>query len=205
MKQKTLFLKFLQKKHLKITTTFITSLLSISLLSSCQSIQVDNTYLGDAKVGAYAKAPGQWDVEVIQENALFSLRSFNEPGLTSSDLMKPTNELTGLIGRRSPNTETPVSLDDLGLNMVFSDVNAAAESGEITILSGPLEFSLDGKPAKVLLYTVTSDKGVTKVKQVWVIDPLKGNTYGIALGCSVECFDGKEKEINSILESFTVS
>lgn len=205
MKQNAVSVKFFHGKLFKVMITTIITIVCILLLTACQGLEVNNTYLGDSKVGAYAKAPGKWGVETIQENPLFSLQSFSEEGLTSSDLMKPTGKMTGLIGRRAPNAESPVSLDDLGLNMVFSDVNAAVETGEITIISGPLEFDLEGKPANVILYTVTSDKGVTKVKQIWAIDPLKGNTYGIAIGCSIECFDSNATEIDSILESFTVS
>ena len=174
-------------------------------LTGCGGLEVDNTYIGDTEVSAYAKAPGEWATGTIQENPLFSLRSFTEPGLEVKDIMKPTDKLTGLIGRRAPNAEEPIPLDDLGRNLVFSDVNAAVESGEIDILSGPIEFSLDGRIANVMLYTVTADGGVTKVKQVWAIDPERGQAYGLAVGCSVECFDSKEEIVNTIIESFVVN
>lgn len=178
--------------------------LSISLVA-CTNLQMDNTYLGDSQVKAYSKAPGIWEVSTIQENPFFSLRSFSEEGLTSNDLMKPTDKVTGLIGRRAVDSETPVPLDDLGLNMVFSDVNAAIEAGDLEVLSGPLNFTINDKAAKVMLYTVKLPEGVVKVKQIWVIDPLAGYAYGIAAGCSIECYDTNEKVIDTILGSFTVS
>lgn len=191
------------KKTAVIKKILIISALSLTAVG-CSGLEVGNTYIGDSKVSAYAKTPSGWATETIQENPLFSLRSFGEPGLEVKDVMKPTNKLTGLIGRRAPDTEEPVALDILGKNLVFSDIDAAVESGEIRILSGPIEFSLDGKIANVMLYTVEAEGGTTKVKQVWAIDPVRGQAYGLAVGCSIDCFDSNEDTVDSIIESFAV-
>ncbi|NCV09918.1 MAG: hypothetical protein EBV66_05780, partial [Actinobacteria bacterium] len=56
-----------------------------------------------------------------------------------------------------------------------------------------------------LVYDLQTENGTLRVVQVSVADRVKGEVYGVVIGCSVVCFNANRATIDNIVKDFRLS
>ncbi len=186
--------------HLRALTAGLLAL----TLTACAPAVLDATYVGDSKTGAYTKIPADWETLTIRNDGPFAVRGFWEPGSTQADLLAPGNKVTGVLVRRAPMTDEEGDLSVLSRSIAFN-LDVAVESKAARILEPATEVNLGDLFSERIVYEIDTPKGTVKVLQVHAVDSLKGQVYGIAIGCSTTCYDANRSEINRIVYEFEVT
>lgn len=174
------------------------------LLVGC-GVTVGNTYVGNADLGAFTKAPSTWETNVVQSEPEFAIHGFWAPGGSESTLLEPTSAVSGIIIRRIPTTEEQTDLAFLGRTVAFSDLDTAFEEGYATLNEGPSDTQVSTLSGERLVYDLQTESGTLRVLQVSVADRAKGEVYGVVIGCSVACFTKNRATINSIVQDFRLN
>lgn len=183
----------------KLTPTIL-----ILLLTACSPALLDATYVGDSKTGSYTKIPPQWGTVIIRNDPAFAVRAIWEPGSTQSDLLTPGEKVTGVLVRRAPMTEQEGDLTTLSRSIAFG-LDAALESKKARIIEPFSVVNLGDFFSERIVYEIDTPNGTIKIQQIHAVDSLKGQVYGVAVGCSVNCYEENRLEIDQIINRFEVS
>jgi hypothetical protein len=163
---------------------------AIVVLLGCAGVNVSNTYVGNADLGAYTKAPSQWKTEVVQSQPEFTMHGFWAPGGSKTSLLEPISAVSGVVIRRLPTTEEQTDLDYLGY-AVLSE--------------GPTDTRVSKLSGERLVFDLQTESGVVRILQVSVADRAKGEVYGVVIGCSVVCFNENRATIDNIVKDFRLN
>jgi hypothetical protein len=106
-------------------------------------VSVGSTYVGNADLGAFTKAPSEWKSEVVQSQPEFSMHGFWAPGGSKATLLEPNSAVSGVVIRRLPTTEEQTDLDYLGRTVAFTDLEQALEEGYAVLSEGPTDTRLE--------------------------------------------------------------
>ncbi len=175
------------------------------LLGACGKVSIDSTYVGNADLGAYVKAPSEYKTEVVQMQPEFTMHGFWAPGGSKSTLLEPSAAVSGVVIRRLPTTEEQTDLDYLGRTVAFTDLDQALEEGFAVVSEGPTDTRVSALPGEKLVYDLQTENGTLRVVQVSVADRVKGEVYGVVIGCSVVCFNANRATIDNIVKDFRLS
>lgn len=174
------------------------------LLAGC-GVAVDNTYVGDADLGAFTKAPSTWSTKVVQDVPEFTIHGFWAPGGSQASLLEATSSVSGAIIRRLPTTEEQADLDYLGRTVAFTDLDEALASGYAVISEGPTGTRVSALSGERMVFDLQTDLGTVRILQVSAADRAKGEVYGVVIGCSVTCFNKNRATIDDIVEDFRLN
>ena len=183
----------------------VTSLAAALLLVACGSVGVGNTYVGNADLGAFTKAPSEWKTEVVQSQPEFTMHGFWAPGGSKSSLLEPTSAVSGVVIRRLPTTEEQTDLDYLGRTVAFTDLEQALTEGYAVLSEGPTDTRVSKLSGERLVYDLQTEGGTLRILQVSVADRAKGEVYGVVIGCSVACFNANRATIDNIAKDFRLN
>ena len=181
------------------------SIIAVSMLVGCGGVSIGNTYVGNAELGAYTKAPSQWKTEVVQSQPEFTMHGFWAPGGSKTTLLEPTSAVSGVVIRRLPTSEEQTDLDYLGRTVAFTDLDQALAEGYAVLSEGPTDTRVSKLSGERLVYDLQTDSGVLRILQVSVADRAKGEVYGVVLGCSVVCFNENRATIDNIARDFRLN
>lgn len=184
---------------------FVTALVTALLLAACGSVGVGNTYVGNADLGAFTKAPSEWKTEVVQSQPEFTMHGFWAPGGSKSSLLEPTSAVSGVVIRRLPTTEEQTDLDYLGRTVAFTDLEQALTEGYAVLSEGPTDTRVSKLSGERLVYDLQTEGGTLRILQVSVADRAKGEVYGVVIGCSVACFNANRATIDNIAKDFRLN
>lgn len=190
---------FAAKFAVRFAANFVAPIL---LLVGCGNVSVGSTYVGNADLGAFTKAPSEWKTDVVQSAPEFSMHGFWAPGGSKTTLLEPSSSVSGVVIRRLPTTEEEIDLEYLGRGVAFSDLNEALEQGYAVLSEGPTDLRVSKLPGEKLVYDLQTESGTLRVVQVSVADRSKGEVYGVVIGCSVVCFAANRATIDSIVKDF---
>jgi hypothetical protein len=174
-------------------------------LAGCGGVSVGSTYVGNADLGAFTKAPSEWKTEVVQTAPEFTMHGFWAPGGSKATLLEPSSAVSGVVIRRLPTTEEQTDLDYLGRTVAFGDLDQALEEGYAVVSEGPTDTRVSKLSGERLVYDLQTDTGTLRILQVSVADRGKGEVYGVVIGCSVACFNENRATIDSIAENFRLN
>jgi len=174
-------------------------------LAGCGGVSVGNTYVGSADLGAFTKAPSEWQSEVVQSQPEFTMHGFWAPGGSRATLLEPNSSVSGVVIRRLPTTEEQTDLDYLGRTVAFTDLDQALEEGYAVLSEGPTATRVSKLSGEKLIFDLQTDSGTLRVLQVSVANRLKGEVYGVVIGCSVKCFNDNRATIDSIAKDFRLN
>lgn len=177
------------------------ALLTLSCVG-CGKVSVGSTYVGNASLGAYTKAPSEWTADVVQTAEEFTMHGFWAPGGSKTTLLEPSATVSGVVIRRLPTTEEETDLTYLGRGVAFSDLNEALDQGYAVLSEGPTATKVSKLQGERLVYDLQTEGGTLRVVQVSVADRTKGEVYGVVVGCSVTCFNDNRATIDRIIEDF---
>ena len=172
------------------------------LLAGCANVGVGSTYVGNSDLGAFTKAPSEWQTSVVQSAPEFSMHGFWAPGGSKATLLEPTSAVSGVVIRRTPTSEEENDFTYLGRGVAFSDLNEALEQGFAALIQDPVDTRVSKLPGEKLVYDLQTDGGTLRVVQVSVADRSKGEVYGVVVGCSVVCFKANRATIDRIVKTF---
>ena len=189
----------------RVVASFASVLAVATLLGACGKVSVDSTYVGNADLGAYVKAPGDYRTEVVQTQPEFTMHGFWAPGGSKSTLLKPSSSVSGVVIRRLPTTEEQTDLDYLGRTVAFTDLEQALADGYAVLSEGPTYTRVSALAGEKLVYDLQTDSGTLRVVQVSVADRTKGEVYGVVIGCSVVCFTANRATIDNIVKDFRLN
>ena len=175
------------------------------LLGACGKVPVDSTYVGNADLGAYVKAPNEYTTEVVQTQPEFTMHGFWAPGGSKATLLEPSAAVSGVVIRRLPTTEEQSDLAYLGRTVAFTDLDQAFDEGYAVVSEGPTDTRVSALPGEKLVYDLQTENGTLRVVQVSVADRVKGEVYGVVIGCSVVCFNANRATIDNIVKDFRLS
>lgn len=181
------------------------SIIAVIMLVGCGGVSIGNTYVGNAELGAYTKAPSQWKTEVVQSQPEFTMHGFWAPGGSKTTLLEPTSAVSGVVIRRLPTSEEQSDLDYLGRTVAFTDLDQALAEGYAVLSEGPTDTRVSKLSGERLVYDLQTDSGVLRILQVSVADRAKGEVYGVVLGCSVVCFNENRATIDNIARDFRLN
>ena len=181
------------------------AVLSALLLGACGKVSVDSTYVGNADLGAYVKAPSNYRTEVVQTQPEYTLHGFWAPGGSKSSLLRPSAVVSGVVIRRLPTTEEQSDLDYLGRTVAFDDLDQALEDGFAEVTEGPSDTRVSTLPGEKLVFDLETANGTLRVVQVSVANRVKGEVYGVVIGCSVVCFNANRATIDNIVKDFRLN
>lgn len=175
------------------------------LLGACGKVSIDSTYVGNADLGAYVKAPSDYKTEVVQTQPEFTMHGFWAPGGSKATLLEPSSSVSGVVIRRLPTTEEQTDLDYLGRTVAFSQLDQALSEGYAVLSEGPTATKVSRLAGEKLVYDLQTESGTLRVVQVSVADRAKGEVYGVVIGCSVVCFNENRATIDSIVKDFRLN
>lgn len=178
---------------------------AIVVLLGCAGVNVSNTYVGNADLGAYTKAPSQWKTEVVQSQPEFTMHGFWAPGGSKTSLLEPISAVSGVVIRRLPTTEEQTDLDYLGRTVAFTDLDQALAEGYAVLSEGPTDTRVSKLSGERLVFDLQTESGVVRILQVSVADRAKGEVYGVVIGCSVVCFNENRATIDNIVKDFRLN
>jgi len=107
--------------------------------------------------------------------------------------------------RRLPTTEEQTDLDYLGRTVAFTDLEQALEEGYAVLSEGPTDTRVSKLSGERLIFDLQTDSGTLRVLQVSVANRVKGEVYGVVIGCSVKCFNDNRATIDSIAKDFRLN
>ena len=186
-------------------TRLVTAFVAALLLAACGGVSVGNTYVGNADLGAFTKAPSEWKTEVVQSQPEFTMHGFWAPGGSKSSLLEPTSAVSGVVIRRLPTTEEQTDLDYLGRTVAFTDLEQALTEGYAVLSEGPTDTRVSKLTGERLVYDLQTEGGTLRILQVSVADRAKGEVYGVVIGCSVACFNANRATIDNIAKDFRLN
>ena len=189
----------------RVVASVAAALAATSLLGACGKVSVDSTYVGNADLGAYVKAPGDYRTDVVQTQPEFTMHGFWAPGGSKSTLLEPSSAVSGVVIRRLPTTEEQTDLDYLGRTVAFTDLEQALSEGYAVLSEGPTDTRVSALPGEKLVFDLQTESGTLRVVQVSVADRTKGEVYGVVIGCSVVCFTANRATIDSIVKDFRLN
>ena len=189
----------------RVVASVAAALAATSLLGACGKVSVDSTYVGNADLGAYVKAPGDYRTDVVQTQPEFTMHGFWAPGGSKSTLLEPSSAVSGVVIRRLPTTEEQTDLDYLGRTVAFTDLEQALAEGYAVFSEGPTDTRVSALPGEKLVFDLQTESGTLRVVQVSVADRTKGEVYGVVIGCSVVCFTANRATIDSIVKDFRLN
>jgi len=195
--------------------------LSVSLLAGCGDAKVASTYVGSSDMGVFTKVPPEWSSgqvdEIVEENSVGqpvlvgAVQGFTAPGgsLDLENLSVANSVPMGIVLRRvSPDDRT--SLLEISRNIWFP-LDEADARGVLSYSEGPQALEMFDLPGEKLVFDAfgvevpgSGELGVMRILQLTVFDASAGESYGILVGCSVECFDTNRATIDSIVKYFRV-
>ncbi|NBR77075.1 MAG: hypothetical protein EBT73_07115, partial [Actinobacteria bacterium] len=85
------------------------------------------------------------------------------------------------------------------------DLDQALEEGFAVVSEGPTDTRVSALPGEKLVYDLQTENGTLRVVQVSVADRVKGEVYGVVIGCSVVCFNANRATIDNIVKDFRLS
>lgn len=174
-------------------------------LAACGGVSVGSTYVGNADLGAFTKAPSEWKTEVVQTAPEFTMHGFWAPGGSKATLLEPGSAVSGVVIRRLPTTDEQTDLDYLGRTVAFTDLDQALEDGYAVLSEGPTDTRVSRLSGERLVYDLQTDTGTLRILQVSVADRGKGEVYGVVIGCSVACFNENRATIDNIAANFRLN
>lgn len=189
----------------RVVASIVATLVAATLVGACGKVSIDSTYVGNADLGAYVKAPGDYRTEVVQTQPEFTMHGFWAPGGSKSTLLEPSSAVSGVIIRRLPTTDEQTDLDYLGRTVAFTDLEQALAEGYAVLSEGPTDTRVSALPGEKLVYDLQTESGTLRVVQVSVADRSKGEVYGVVIGCSVVCFTANRATIDSIVKDFRLN
>ncbi|MBM3815939.1 MAG: hypothetical protein FJW13_02860 [Actinobacteria bacterium] len=189
---------------MKVRTALCAVIASV-LFASCGGVSVGSTYVGNADLGAFTKAPSEWKSEVVQSQPEFTMHGFWAPGGSKATLLEPNSAVSGVVIRRLPTTEEQTDLDYLGRTVAFTDLEQALEEGYAVLSEGPTDTRVSKLSGERLIFDLQTDSGTLRVLQVSVANRVKGEVYGVVIGCSVKCFNDNRATIDSIAKDFRLN
>ena len=107
--------------------------------AGCGSVSIGSTYVGNADLGAFTKAPSEWKTDVVQSQPEFTMHGFWAPGGSKTSLLEPTSAVSGVVIRRLPTTEEQTDLEYLGRTVAFADLEQALTEGYAVLSEGPTD------------------------------------------------------------------
>ena len=168
-------------------------------------VSVDNTYVGNADLGAFTKAPSEWQTEVVQNVPEFTIHGFWAPGGSGSTLLESTSAVTGAIIRRLPTSEEQADLDYLGRTVAFTDLDEALAAGYAVLSEGPSDTRVSTLSGERMVFDLQTESGTVRILQVSVADRARGEVFGVVIGCSVVCFKKNRATIDDIVKDFRLN
>lgn len=174
------------------------------LLAGC-GVSVDNTYVGNADLGAFTKTPSTWRTEVVQDAPEFTIHGFWAPGGSEATLLDATSAVSGAIIRRLPTTEEQSDLDYLGRTVAFTDLDEALAAGYAVISEGPTDTRVSKLSGERMVFDLQTDLGTVRILQVTAADRAQGEVYGVVIGCSVACFNENRATIDAVVKNFRLN
>lgn len=183
----------------------VAAVVALVVLASCGSLSVESTYVGNADLGAFTKAPSEWKTDVVQSQPEFTMHGFWAPGGSKTSLLEPTSAVSGVVIRRLPTTEEQTDLDYLGRTVAFTDLEQALTEGYAVLSEGPTDTRVSKLSGEKLVYDLQTEGGTLRILQVSVADRAKGEVYGVVIGCSVACFNANRETIEDIAKDFRLN
>jgi len=179
----------------------LAAIISVSTLSACSPAPVEASFLGNAEVGGWTRAPEGWSsARLGAADPSRTIEGFWAPGGDASKVLAPNQIPSGLLQRQVVQTPGDAALELAAVNVVFPDATAAGikEVSRTKVSVGESE-------GLRIVFEFVMPGGEVTIAQIAVINRDERTVQSIALGCSSLCFKQNQTQIASIIDTWKVA
>lgn len=180
------------------------SLATVLATAGCSLRGSDYQYVRSRATGTYLRIPKSWDIAKLEtDEAITFARVFDGEEVDAELPILVSNRPAGFVQVRELTApERDVMSLELARNAVFQ-IDEGVQSGEVEIVDFE-QVDRDSFSGQRVVFRTQTEEGPATVAQVVMLAPKSTRFHMVVVGCTSDCYDENEKQIEAVIDSLTV-
>ena len=180
------------------------TLAAVMATAGCSLRGSDYQYVRSRDTGTYLRLPKNWDIAKLEtDEAITFARVFDGEEVDEDLPILVSERPTGFVQvRELSESERDVMSLELARNAVFQ-IDDGVQSGEVEIVDFERVDS-EGFTGQRVVFRAETEEGMATVAQIVMLAPKSTRFHMVVVGCTSDCYDANEKQIEAVIDSLTV-